>query len=183
MDRIVEDGGTPSVSPRRPARATRPRSRRADRPLRSLRLRAGRDWPRAAAIAAYISGRPEPPYHALNLSAVVLRGIVAGGDDDAAEDLAVPGGERDRLRWRRRIREDHTQSAAASASPRRATATRARGTADRIRRRARCDRCRRAARSVRAATAMASLTRRTLSNVNPSAMTARQPSVPNWIED
>src|SRR6266852_5361474 len=35
--------------------------------------------------------------------------------------------------------------------------------------------------SVRAATPIAALTRRTLSKVNPSAMTARHPSVPNTI--
>src|SRR5207237_8079312 len=39
--------------------------------------------------------------------AVVLRRIVACGDDDAAEDFAMKCRERDRLRWRPRSATDH----------------------------------------------------------------------------
>ena len=47
--------------------------------------------------------RPAVPR--FELDAVVIRGIVAGGDHDAAEKPAVRHGERNCLRWRRRIRE------------------------------------------------------------------------------
>ena len=48
----------------------------------------------------------------LELDTVVLRRIVAGGDHDAAEKFAVGRGEGNRLRWRGRLRQDHTESGA-----------------------------------------------------------------------
>jgi hypothetical protein len=131
-------------------------------------------------MPAYISGSPDPPYHALNLSPLYLAGLW----------LAVTTTPPRSLR-RQAVKEIVCDGVGALESTTRnpldfsVSATNAANSRERNRRSNPTTSAFRSMPSggcsVRAATAMASLTRRTLSNVNPSAMTALHPSVPNVI--